>query len=743
LSRFTQVDFSGGLTDSPFTAATNCAEIAENVLINKDKTLRGVPGAAVFSNTANRVPTNTRIALTAPLADGFVAFSNKRVFFVTSSSITEITGTNPAFNLGSATSKVSVATIGNHIYATSDARPYPIKIWKDDSNGLHMVTAGLPIPANTPTITPSVNNSKTYNYALIYFYSYRVGTTLFEDYGPPVYKTVTSACDFTAGSHNDLSVIPVLANGADYNFDLANIKVKIYRTPNNGTEFYYVGQVSNGTTTFSDTTSDTNLLLQPSFYINGGILPNDMPPASAYVSETNGIVSWMDIIQNNEARPNRLIQAVANDADSVPDTLFTDFNNPVKGSGSVNRNRVVWTSKETYRLDGLLNEDGTGQVSRELLSSTVGLASQGSVVKTTDGVYFASVNGNGFYFTNGFQSPTKLAKRDARSSKIDAIFKTLVGTDVSASRIIGCYDSVNHRVYWAVTVNNASENNAIFVYDENQDSFTTINLQDSGIQPTSIMFDGTQVIIGDAQGYLFKMNDSIYTLPVIDTSKAASLWQTTAIISRWKSIQLGMGDNSLNKWFVNCNVQGNPDTSVDIAINSYTNGEPEFKALNPISQSVGFSWSDPQFTWGDTGFVWNRTSTLNQTRRFVAGRLRGRTRAVEFTSAYVTIQGSTSDTNSMVTINATNKTAILVAPGSYSFPVNYAGYDLIIGGVAYKILFSAVDTLTLSDPSNGLVTGTYAYTVKGKPKGQRLHLLNFSLDYEMLSDAGTYLRGGK
>jgi len=52
------------------------------------------------------------------------------------------------------------------------------------------------------------------------------------------------------GHYNQIAAIPVLAGG---NYDTSNIKVRIFRTTDNGSTSYYVGQVTNGTVTFQDT----------------------------------------------------------------------------------------------------------------------------------------------------------------------------------------------------------------------------------------------------------------------------------------------------------------------------------------------------------------------------------------------------------------------------------------------------------------------------------------------------------
>ena len=734
MATFTQADFSGGITDSPFSSEPNCAEIIENFLINKDKSLETSPGVSIYSEDADRVPTNAPVMKMYELGTGsFVAFSNRRVYLVKPGGISEIMGPsgNLPFNVGNANSIISVSKFNNHLLATNSERAYPIKIWIDDNNTPKVVTAGLPIPASSPVITGSGANN--YVYAFVYFYEYRVGTTLFQDYGTPVFITKSAA----NATSNSIASIPSISNGSDFNYDVSNIKVKIYRTTNNGTTLYYVGQVNNGTATFVDTVLDAALILNESLYTNGGIQGNDLPPRSKVIFEANNTFYYLSPLSGTEPKPFRVVQSVTSDPDSVPASFFTDFKSDAVGGGAIGRNAIVLTQNETVRLDGIIDETGSGLVVPETISNTVGAVSHNGIVATSKGLYFAG--NDGFYFTDGYNPPTKLAKKANFSSKLDNIYKGLVSTPDKAMRIQGVYQKLTNRVFWTVAENSII-NDKIYVYDESYDAFTTITFN-TGISPTSLLVDGEDLIIGDAQGYLFRMSKDFYTYPVVDTSKEVSDWIQSTIIYRWKSVQLGMKESSLNKWFNKINVQGLPETNIAMGILSYSNGEPESKELYPLRLLPSLVWGDPEFTWGDQGFIWNRTATLNQTRRFASGRMRARQRSIEFTNAYTTLQASTESLDSLVTVNATLKTVTLNDPANYSFGLNNEGYDFIIGSRTYKVLSGTEDTLVLQDVENTLVSGSTAWSLKGYGKGQRAHLMNFSLDYVTISDAGTQWRG--
>jgi hypothetical protein len=733
MAKVTITDFSGGITDTPFNSPENCGEVCENVLIQKDKSLKTSPGIEIYDEDMYRVPSNSRVSKFIDVAGTLCCFSGKNLYKITGGSITEVTGpvdSNHAFNLGDADSIVSVAPFNNHWIATNDSRSYPIKIWKDGSNAIQMVTAGLPQLASDPTITPSAG-ANSWVYAFVYYFAYTVGTTDYEDYGPIRTKAVSSAT-----TNVSITNIPVLSNGSDYNYDTANIKVKIYRTLNGGSTFYYVGQITNGTTSYSDTASDAAILAAGvTLYTSGGILDNDPPPPSKWVWEANGQYHFGDILDGANEKPNREVQSVTSDPDSVPASFFTQYNGTLMGGGAAGRANLIFTDSETVRRDGVLDETGRGTIYKETISTSVGCVAHNSIVKARDGLYWAAEDG--FYFSNGYSSPVKLARRpeNPHSSKIDNIYRALQ----NKNKIQGCYDPNKKRVYWTAQ-EDASDNDVLFIYEEDHDSFTTIT-NSSGILPTALIMDGDDLILGDSNGYLFRLSEDYYTYPAVEVGTDPEDWGTDTIIYRWKSIHAGFGDASVNKWITKINAQGNPDTNVDMACLSYTNGESSYKELYPFSVSPAISWGDPTFTWGDSSLVWNRTATMNQTRRFPAGRLRARHRAIELTNAYITIQASTAQAASRITVNGVANTATLVTPADYVFATNYDGYDLIISTGTYTIVASTADTLTLSDPDGTLVNGTYTYEIKGYPKGQRAHIMNLSLEYETLTDTGTQPRG--
>lgn len=68
---------------------------------------------------------------------------------------------------------------------------------------------------------------------------------------------------------------------------------------------------------------------------------------------------------------------------------------------------------------------------------------------------------------------------------------------------------------------------------------------------------------------------------------------------------------------------------------------------------------------------------------------------------------------------------------------------MIISGKEYTVASGNADTLTLLDPNSTLVNGTYTWELWGHEKGQRAHLMNFTILYEMMNEAGTFWRSNE
>src|SRR5690606_6370901 len=148
------------------------------------------------------------------------------------------------------------------------------------------------------------------------------------------------------------SNLPSVTNGSSDNYDTSGIKIEVYRSINGGQTAYFVGEIANGTTSFTDTALDSELEKRKSVYTTGGVVDNDPPPIAKVIHINRGFGYYGNLKVGDEYFPNRIAQSIAEDLDSVPESFFVDLPLPVIGISSTPRDVVAWTKAGTYRLEG-------------------------------------------------------------------------------------------------------------------------------------------------------------------------------------------------------------------------------------------------------------------------------------------------------------------------------------------------------------------------------------------------------
>lgn len=184
-----------------------------------------------------------------------------------------------------------------------------------------------------------------------------------------------------------------------------NARVVIYRTENNGTLYYRTSSATspifNNVTTdsvsFTDTTSDANLISNELIYTTGGIIDNTAAPTSSLA------VVWKSrIILAGLEDPNQLWYSKARvSGDPIAFTAsFTLQVDPKGGNisalGNLDNYLVIFKPSSIFLLTGQ-GPDDTGAsndyVDPELLTSDVGCIEPASVVTTPSGLLFKSAKG--------------------------------------------------------------------------------------------------------------------------------------------------------------------------------------------------------------------------------------------------------------------------------------------------------------------------------------------------------------
>lgn len=737
-------DFSGGMTDYYLGAPLNRYQKADNLLITRyvrrDGAIVGKlytrPGSELYDSTYDQIPAGAQRIGTLKYFQSQLFIHSARKFYYISSGWTTLQGpsSNDVFPSGvDTTTQVSTAVWNDHMLVTSsDLTQRVQKIYKDGSNVWQLRTAGMPPLASSPTVTAgTVGTTTSYLYRYLYYYTYTVGTVTYVDRGPTTEVAYTAATAIAAGAGNTAShtTIPALANAATHNYDTSSssLKVEIYRTTDGGSNFFKVGSVNNGTTTYSDTTADAALQLNEPLYTEGGIPENTAPPLCKVVHVLEDRAFYGHCSVGGQVLKNRVYQAIPGDIDSVPDTFFIDLTDTVVGISSVKSNPVVACSSKIFRLDGGIDEIGQGFLVSAVISDTAGIVSAQSMVQTLDGVFWAG--NDGFYYTDGFQV--------IRISKsLDQTYQSLISTAERMRRLVGKYDSKKNRVYWTAQYDSSAiECDVCFVLDLNWGisddmPFTTLSGSEN-FKPTAIEFIGQYFIRADSRGYTFIHRDTLYVDPKINAAVASSTWTSATIILDFKSTATDFGTNFYRKWVSRVGLVGRNETNLSLQINSINDAGRSTKSLSPIRFRGNVTWGDPDVYWGDPDIVWNYQGIIDEVRRFPAGGLRCTYKQIQLTNAKVAIVSS--DILGTATVDSAAKTVTLDDTVSFDWPTlsidYYIAFDLDSYVQEFLITARTADVLTFSDAGGLSVAGSRDWVIRGYPKNEVMNLMSFVLHY--------------
>ncbi len=736
---YTQSDFSGGFTDYYLSANPTKCRRADNFLLSPHGALGKLktrPGSTFFATSAHaQLPSGaSRVGAIIDFNNIRFPLNAKSLYWYASATWNEVVGpygagTGHIFPTGvTVASAASWSTWGKHLFLTADYLIKPVKAFEYSTGNYAFVTAGLPDLASAPTITAA--GTRAYEYAFLYEYTYVAGNLTFVDLGP-----ITRVTTATGAASTAISAIPVLANSSDdKNYDIAptfgtSFKVGIYRTTDGGTALYKVGTVNNGTTTFTDTTTDAALVLLEPLYTTGGVVENEAPPLCKLVHIIGNIGYYANIQEGSDLRPNRCRQSIPGNPSSSPGDFFVDIDQDIIGLSSARDIPLLLADASAWRIDGAYDELGRGQMVATRISDTCSCVSGLSVVQTLDGTFWAGKDG--FYYTDGF---TVMRINEGW----DVTYADFVGTAAQRRRIVGSYDSIHRRIWWSMQSSSGTDVDTSVVLDlrfgvSKDMSFTTCSGGaaadgDTNWAPTGIAFDKGDLIRGDVRGYIFQHDDDLTSDYLINTSIAATSWVTTTIIYDFVSIGNNFGTDAVRKYGTWLDLQCANRTNLSLQPVSMNDDGRVTENLQLVRFRGNLLWGDPATTWGDPELVWNRAGTIEVKRRFPAKSLRFSHKQIQLTNAYVVIDNS--DIRGTVTINSTAKTAVL-DDGAATWDTNFVGYYIAFENdltTDYPISGVTSSTITYVDASN--TTASFAgssYEIKGYPKDEVLDLLSYTI----------------
>jgi hypothetical protein len=333
-------------------------------------------------------------------------------------------------------------------------------------------------------------------------------------------------------------------NSSIENYPTSTMKMCVFRTKANGTVPYYVME-EDMSVDITDTLYDSQLGAEGYQGLVEGNW-NDPPPLAYFHTSVKASAWYFGGVDpdSESLYPNRVWKGKPNKFDGVPSGNFVDLEGDVGTAiDHAGAYPVAFFRNKCFRLEGDFDASGGGAVRAVVISNTEGAVSQ-DTCRTTNGIYFMSANG--FCFTDGYKVYNLSEHFKYRFSLLQ---------DMEEASI--AYDAINNRVFFGVQdldLSDVDGNNTAYVMDERfssqeAGSFTTMGADDD-FQPTAMHYDAKnrRMIFGDAQGFLFILDeDNTYDYQV-DGSLFTTVTTTKAIVYDYISTAFSFGDEIATKW---------------------------------------------------------------------------------------------------------------------------------------------------------------------------------------------------
>lgn len=761
-------DFSGGMTDYPFNAPKNKAATLDNFTIDPNKKPIMRPGSVLTQSADPQLPIGeAKINNLLPHDSENIYYveAGTKFFYPDAGAYTELLGVGgvDGFNAGDESSFSAFSEWNRHWIGVNSDFALPIKIFKDDLGVPQVRTAGLPKMASTPTVTP-VSGSNSYIWYFIYKYEYKIGDTTFIDLSTPIFVQKTGAAEPSVGNPAAITAIPVLANAGGTSYDLTKITKQIFRTTNGGKAAFFVAEIPNATTTYSDQTNDLSVVNNEPLYTTGpngtdGTLAYDAPPLCKYFHVMDGIGLYAYTKEDGDTFPNRLRQSTPGDPDSVPGDFFIDLRDEFTGISSYKGRIIALCKTRIYRLDNIFDETGRGGLTEEEISKVTGCLSHNSIVQTETGVFFAG--DSGFYWTDGYEVRKV-------SDSINTRYKNMLALIGDTRNIQGRYDAFNLKIYWTFKqVDETAENDCIFCFDlrylkEGQiDGSFTRWLNDGVFNPCAIMVYKNELYRGDFYGFVYRHDDTVFSDPRTDNLVAPANWGTKAIIWDFYSAHLNFDLPSVRKWVAQILFTARNSSNMSIQPYSINDDSAAQDLLKEIRFRDALVWGDPEPTWGDPSLQWNFQGLIEERRRFPQGGLRCSYKQVRFTNAFTIVTGS--DAYTTASVDRVTKEATL-DDLALSWLPDLLDYYLVLkpnGGPTpdtndYTLMLpiksrDSNTVLTLDDPTDilnndypavdGYSFDNAQWLIKGYPKGEAANIMSVVIYYAPLTPSQRTFQG--
>ncbi len=727
-------DFSGGMTDNYINCPLNRGQFFDNLFILENKKIRSRWGSDLDVDDANaQIPAgNQRIGALLNYNNSARMYvqSAKKFYYRNPSAYSELVGpvtSNPVFNAGATTSYISHSEWNRHIFVTNDSFAYVSKIYDNESGTPQIRTAGLPALATSPSVAVGSAGTNNYLYAFHYYYTYTIGSQVFEDRGP-VTQVELLLSQEPSSSNNNVTAIPVLANGANTNYDTATIKVHIFRTVTDGNVFYKIGEVTNGTTTFTDSTSDSTASDAETVYTSGGVLDNDPPPLCKFLHVVNNFGYYGHIQEGAETFPNKYRISIAYDPDSVPGQFEDEVEDEIAGVSSTQSIPIILCKRHIYRSEGTFDETGRGFLNHVRISDKAGCISNLSCVQDGEGNLFWAGN-DGFYVTDGY-------KVQKISDHLNESYARNIAAMSNTKSIVGTFDEKYRRIIWTIKTDTSSADNDTAIICElrwgisPEMVFTTMS-GGSSFSPTFITFFDKQMYRADHRGYVFVHDETLTVDRKVDLTVIPSLWVHQTIVYDYRGPATGFGTTLGRKWVPKAVITLGNEGNVSVQPTAINDDGASFRQLKPIRYRGSFTWGDDNFIWGNPECVWGAAGIEEQWRRMPARGLRLSYFQMQLSNAYVVIVNS--DILGEATLAAVSSIVSTATLPSLLWPDNSIDYYLSFETDDYdeQFLVTGLSTTvaTFLNIRSTAPTGLQKWLLKGYPKNEVFSLLSYAVLY--------------
>jgi len=758
-------DFSAGISDNYINMPLNRYEFGDNLFIKEDRSFESRYGSVpVYDREVD-----VKINYINNLSEDIIAVRDSLVWL-----FDEVGGVltqpnrpqagSPIWNNTTGFTSISADTWQDQLILVhsdeGDDLNRPMRVYRDELDALQLSQMGLTgisdflmsgvgfardngnlVTYNPVSPVPPPNASAfaaTYIYGFHYIYEYQTQRSTYRVVSDVRFTNIVytnTEIDAGTGQRMVISGIPALS-GVSTQYDISRVRVEIFRSVNGGTSFFKVGEVANGTATFTDNIKDEILVTAEPIYTSGGVLDRFASPKAKYVKFINDTPYWGYVADetSGDVKPFRVIQGYSGIADSHDPASFVDLDDEVRGIGEVNGFPIAFTASEIYRLEGAFNNTGGGGIRTRTISETAGCASHNSIVTANNALYW--IGDSAVYFTNGY-------KVEKVPASID-LLKTIreLTKDLARARTInGRYDENNERIIWGVNKDNL-DNDEWLVLNLNTLGFTTA----SDVPSSALHILNDSLYRADELGYIYKHENGTTSDPVRDVTRPIGQWFDKHIEWLYKSVGIDFGDPALTNWVSHFSPQIQSETNYGVAVGVDCDDGRVQKDCKFVRSWGNFFWGDPSFVWGDPEIVWSKAKTIRYKRHTPRGTSRAKTRQLTMKPAEVVIYKS--DTYGLSNISyvvPTDPTEVNVSLASGdAWPDDIYGYKISFESDEYANKYNILKVIGNNIVlSGGIITGNgLKWQISGKYKKSQVKVNALTIRVAAIDNEGNEFTSG-